>query len=662
MGDSKKEEQVSDPFAATVAVDSASISTAVINTEPRLATADDESFTAIREPRFAERYALRTRLGAGGMGEVKLVSDAGTGRDIAMKVMRARDGGLSPRERARFLREARVQAQLEHPAIVPVYDIGTTPDGVEYFTMKRIDGKTLADVIDALSAGDEAAQREYPRNKLLGIFRQVCLAVEYAHRRGVVHRDLKPDNVMLEDLGEVYVLDWGIAKVRDLDDTPLASPASVRNVPRALSMVGSILGTPGYMSPEQASGRPDLDQRSDVYALGAILFEILTLEPLVHGATAQELIERSIRGSDVRERLQGSDLPPELVELCAEATRMQRDERLDSAQGLADGVQRFLDGDRDAALRSELADRHASSAEEAAERAAAAGSEGIAERQRALKEAGRALALDPTSARAAAVMMRLLLEPPPEIPPEVEDEVVREETAEARVTARTGVGTYFMNGLTAIIAAWVLGLRDYRWLIAIVVPQWLACLTCIYVARRDKIVAAHALVVGFLAFLAIGADSGIAGPLILVPGYAAAQVIILSMARIGAYRYAVLAMGILSVAIPVALEYTGWITPAYEFLESGGLHVRPRFVELPPLALPLGAAAAVITALVGPAIVGFRQGDVLGNMRRQVHLQSWMLRQLVPDTTAAGAPAASLSSPPPGALRRFPSALPTQER
>ncbi|MBK8996133.1 MAG: serine/threonine protein kinase [Myxococcales bacterium] len=632
----------SDPYAATISATALAgarrASSAVTQAAPIVNVQPTLSFAPEADARFVARYDVRQRLGAGGMGEVRLVNDAATGRDVAMKMMHAGERDGWSQGRARFLREARVQAQLEHPAIVPVYDIGADPEGREYFTMKRIGGRTLSFVLDALGRGKQETLDEYPLNKLLGIFRQVCLAVEYAHRRGVVHRDLKPDNIMLGELGEVYVLDWGLAMVRDLDDDPMPTTTSpvVRHVPQGVSVAGSVMGTPGYMAPEQAMGQGTLDQRSDVYSLGAILFEILTLEPFIQGQGTKQLIESSIRGSDAAARMADKNVPPELTGLCAAATRRAREERLESAQALADGIQDYLDGDRDAELRMRLADQHILAAEGAAERARTNDGDPIAERRRAMQEAGRALALDPTSARAAAVMMRMLLEPPPVLPPEVEAEVAREETAEARATARQGIGTYFANGAVAVVAAFILGLRDVRWLAAIVIPQWLASAMCVYVAKRERIVAGHVLVIGFFGFAAIAADSGIAGPLILVPAYAAAHVIILSMARTGKYRWVILAMGILSVAIPVALEYTGWITPAYEFV-ADGIHIRPRFVELPPLALPLGAAAAVATAVIGPAFVGYRQSDVVRRLRRQQHLQAWMLRQLAPEARVVDA-------------------------
>jgi hypothetical protein len=213
-----------------------------------------------------ERYALGATLGRGGMGEVRLCRDLVLHRALAMKLVTS----TSPGTVTRFVREARVQGQLEHPGIVPVHDLGLEPGGRPYFTMKRVRGVTLAEVLRALAEGNEAARAKYPRRRLLQAFQAVCLTVDFAHSRHVVHRDLKPANVMLGDFGEVYVLDWGIAKHLDAPLDADAETLSGESVaPQAgQTAQGAVMGTPGYMSPEQALGEP-VDPRTDVYALGA---------------------------------------------------------------------------------------------------------------------------------------------------------------------------------------------------------------------------------------------------------------------------------------------------------------------------------------------------------------------------------------------------------
>src|SRR5262245_60189676 len=255
-------------------------------------------------------YQLGTAIGRGGMGEVLAAFDQRIGREVAIKRMRS----PHPSEEAttRFLREARIQARLDHPAIVPVHELGTDEAGRPYFTMKRLSGRTLGQRIT-----EGAAQTQ-----LLRAFVDVCLAVEFAHAKGVIHRDLKPANIMLGDYGEVYVLDWGVARVLadpsgvaaggalasvDPDHgaaaaaagaggpagTPgtsgTAGTAGIGSNPSILlqsidslgegTETGTLLGTPGYSAPEQLKGDA-VTAPADVYALGAILFELLAGEPL----------------------------------------------------------------------------------------------------------------------------------------------------------------------------------------------------------------------------------------------------------------------------------------------------------------------------------------------------------------------------------------------
>jgi serine/threonine protein kinase len=198
---------------------------------------------------------------------------------------------------------------------VPVHDVGS--DATPYFAMKRLTGVTLADVLEAQACGDDEARTRWPRRTLLARLVDVCLAIELAHRRGVVHRDLKPANIMLGDFGETYVLDWGLARVLANAELPARDLPSSGDAPTH-TVAGAMLGTPGYMSPEQVRGEP-VDARADVYALGCILYEILAGEAAVPRDRA---IEATLEAHELRpSRSPGAvDIAPELDDRAVRAT------------------------------------------------------------------------------------------------------------------------------------------------------------------------------------------------------------------------------------------------------------------------------------------------------------------------------------------------------
>ncbi len=279
-----------------------------------------------------DRYQQRGLLGEGGMGRVERVWDADLMREVAAKELRP-ELCENARLLQQFLWEARVTAFLDHPNIVPVHDLGVSPAGHLYFTMKLVRGQSLESALDELTRGDESATRNLSEQRRLRMFLQLCNAVAYAHSLGVLHRDLKPANVMLGPHGEVLVTDWGLA-------IPLPGPEgdSLREqVPENLARSGS--GTPVYMSPEQAR-EEELDARSDVYALGAILFELVELRRAVEAETVAGILVKVSTG-DVAAPAKAT---APLAAVIRKAMALERAERYQSATELAEEVETVLDG------------------------------------------------------------------------------------------------------------------------------------------------------------------------------------------------------------------------------------------------------------------------------------------------------------------------------
>jgi serine/threonine protein kinase len=260
-------------------------------------------------------YLLLDKLGAGGMGGVFRVEHTALGRQVALKVIGIVDSGGELG--ARLLREARIIAQLEHPGIVPVHDVGTLPDGRVFYTMKLVQGLRL----------DQQRERLGGIPERLRTFQKICDAVSFAHAHNVLHRDLKPQNIMVGPFGEVLVMDWGVAKLLD-PDIPLEehgprrtrreTPSSVPGSAGPETAHGVVLGTPGYMAPEQARGEVEaVGPRADVYSLGAVLMFLL--------------------GNSSR-------APKALAAIAGKAMAEDAQQRYGSVAELASDVARYLDG------------------------------------------------------------------------------------------------------------------------------------------------------------------------------------------------------------------------------------------------------------------------------------------------------------------------------
>jgi eukaryotic-like serine/threonine-protein kinase len=283
------------------------------------------------------RLQMFGEIARGGMGAVLKGRDADLGRELAVKVL-LESHKDKPEMVRRFVEEAQIAGQLQHPGIVPVYELGALGDQRPYFAMKLVKGETLAAVLSKRKPSSEGLPR------LLTILESICQTMAYAHARVVIHRDLKPSNVMVGSFGEVQVMDWGLAKVlpqggvtddasagRTKDDaTVIATARSGSNVDA--SLVGSIMGTPAYMAPEQARGEVDhLDQRVDVFAIGSIFCEMLTGQPAFLGRNSGEIQRKAARGdlSDALARLDALDpgYDKELVSLAKACLALEPEDR-----------------------------------------------------------------------------------------------------------------------------------------------------------------------------------------------------------------------------------------------------------------------------------------------------------------------------------------------
>ena len=302
--------------------------------------------------RAFDELRIQTIIGRGGVGEVWRVQESTLNRTLAIKTLRpeyaARQDLIS-----RFYEEARVQAQLQHPGIIPVHCLAEIPDGRMAFTMPEIQGRSLRQVIQAVhraSRGDwKPDDQGWTFRRLLDAFHRVCETVAYAHSRGVIHRDLKPENVMVGSYGEVFVLDWGLAKV--LEEDPSLEVSGEFPLPRGgddefQTRVDAVIGTPQYMPPEQARGEIRLvGKASDVYALGGTLYEILAGHPPIRGNDVYAVLEAARRG-DVAPFRPPGPVPPELEVILARAMNLEPADRYADATEMATAVADWLRGTR----------------------------------------------------------------------------------------------------------------------------------------------------------------------------------------------------------------------------------------------------------------------------------------------------------------------------
>jgi serine/threonine protein kinase len=334
-----------------------------------------------RQVNKGQRYVIEGEIARGGMGAVLRAADCDIRREVAVKFLLDQ---ADPKKKARFVEEAQITGQLEHPNIVPIHELGADAQQRLFFAMKLVRGRTLAQVLDQLRQNPKTAEKEWSLTKLLNVLVGVCNALAYAHARGVIHRDLKPANVMLGDFGEVYVMDWGLAKVlKDGEATSLSSSAETpaddlarfmggpgaavkagsesgssasktnkvatsREVEADLTQEGAIMGTALYMPPEQARGEVTaIDQRSDIYSLGAILYELLTLQPPVEkGGNYLAILMRVVEGEIIppERRTPERWIPRELAAIAMKALAKDKADRYPDVEALRKDIERYQEG------------------------------------------------------------------------------------------------------------------------------------------------------------------------------------------------------------------------------------------------------------------------------------------------------------------------------
>jgi len=294
------------------------------------------------------RYRDFQPLTQGGEAILRTCVDENLGRIVVMKTLQPQFQNLETYQK-RFLREARVTAQIPHPATIPVYELSRDADGNAYFTMKKLGGRDMSDILDQLSAGQQLTIDQYPLNTLLNAFITACQCLAFAHDHGVVHRDMKPANIMIGDYGEVMVLDWGLAKVWDMeddDDVNQLIRSGKQVMSGRLTGRGDVQGTPFYMSPEQAVETGDVDGRSDIYSMGIILFEVLTGESYMSGKNFKE-IKRKLLEEPARQPIRVAPkkkISPELNAICLKALQRQAVDRYQNLSLLIEDLRAAMAG------------------------------------------------------------------------------------------------------------------------------------------------------------------------------------------------------------------------------------------------------------------------------------------------------------------------------
>ncbi len=431
----------------------------------------------------------------------------------------------------------------------------------------------------------------------------------------------------------MYLLDWGLAKVVDAPEPrlPSAPPAIASGSdPGAKTMHGATMGTPGYMAPEQVKGEA-VDARADVYALGAILFELLALEPLHPHRTAQDANASTLAGVDARPSVRAPerDVPPELDAICVRATERDPEQRTRTAREVVDAVERYLDGDRDLIRRRELAREHVKAAGQHADRALAGGKDATRARSLALREIGRAVALDPTDAEAVTTLMRLMTETPAEMPAEARAAMQAETRGGIRTGAKAAAVAYMLWFAHLPFMLWM-GIHSWPAFLAASGAWLLAAGTAVVYARhppRDGSLPVGLMLAGVVA---VATTSTMFGPYVIAPTIAATGSVLMHMSPYRRGRVAVVVLNCAAIAGPALLQVTG-VLPASYLFTGDAIVIQPGMLSFPAVPTQIFMLVNTLATIVVASALIAQIRNTLTRVEEQMYVHTWQLRQLVPD-------------------------------